>query len=138
MRFQTLNPSRAARSVALAAAIALTAPAALAHHVGDGSVALDQQVLAATNQLLAALSQWEALPPSLKESTLANLVQLAQSRQQALLALVKADPAVAATRLLPKPIRVRGGRMAVLGWSVALFGVLSVLTIVEQAGKLFG
>ena len=107
MRFQTLNPSRAARSVALAAAIALTAPAALAHHVGDGSVALDQQVLAATNQLLAALSQWEALPPSLKESTLANLVQLAQSRQQALLALVKADPAVAATRLLPKPIRVR-------------------------------
>ncbi|MBN6042117.1 Nramp family divalent metal transporter [Amycolatopsis sp. 195334CR] len=41
-------------------------------------------------------------------------------------------------RVLPKPIRIRGGRMAVLGWSVALFGVLSVLTIIEQAGKLFG
>ena len=41
-------------------------------------------------------------------------------------------------RVLPKPIRIRNGRMAVLGWSVALFGVLSVLTIIEQAGKLFG
>lgn len=39
-------------------------------------------------------------------------------------------------RVLPEAIRIRGGRMAVLGWSVALFGVLSVLTIIEQIGKL--
>lgn len=41
-------------------------------------------------------------------------------------------------KVLPKPIRIRAGRTAVLVWPVALFGVLSVLTIIEQAGKLFG
>lgn len=40
-------------------------------------------------------------------------------------------------KVLPEPIRIRAGRTAVLGWSVALFGVLSVLTIIEQVGKLF-
>jgi hypothetical protein len=40
-------------------------------------------------------------------------------------------------KVLPEQIRIRGGRMAVLGWSVLLFGVLSVLTLVEQIGKLF-
>jgi hypothetical protein len=39
--------------------------------------------------------------------------------------------------VLPRPIRIRAGRTAVLGWSVALFGVLSVLTIIEQVKKLF-
>jgi hypothetical protein len=41
-------------------------------------------------------------------------------------------------KVLPEAIRIKGGRMAVLGWSVALFGVLSVLTIIEQVGKLIG
>jgi hypothetical protein len=40
-------------------------------------------------------------------------------------------------KVLPQQIRIRAGRTAVLGWSVALFGVLSVLTIIEQARKLF-
>ena len=40
-------------------------------------------------------------------------------------------------RVLPQQIRIRAGRTAVLGWSVALFGVLSVLTLIEQIGKLF-
>ncbi|TDV55026.1 amino acid permease-like protein [Actinophytocola oryzae] len=40
-------------------------------------------------------------------------------------------------RVLPGGLRIRAGRTAVLGWSVALFGVLSVLTLVEQLGKLF-
>ncbi|GAA4410261.1 hypothetical protein GCM10023148_01460 [Actinokineospora soli] len=40
-------------------------------------------------------------------------------------------------RLLPKQIRITRGRIAVLGWSMALFGTLAVLTIVSQAGKLF-
>jgi hypothetical protein len=41
-------------------------------------------------------------------------------------------------KVLPQQIRIRGGRTAVLGWSVALFGVLSVLTLIEQVRKLFG
>jgi hypothetical protein len=40
-------------------------------------------------------------------------------------------------RVLPDAIKIRAGRMVVLGWSVALFGVLSVLTIIDQGQKLF-
>jgi hypothetical protein len=40
-------------------------------------------------------------------------------------------------RVLPGPIRPGRGRVAVLGWSVALFGVLSVLTIIDQVRKAF-
>ncbi|HEV2779971.1 MAG TPA: Nramp family divalent metal transporter [Actinophytocola sp.] len=40
-------------------------------------------------------------------------------------------------RVLPEPIRVRGARVVALCWSVALFGVLSVLTIIDQGAKLF-
>jgi uncharacterized protein YhhL (DUF1145 family) len=41
-------------------------------------------------------------------------------------------------KVLPDAIKVRGGRVAVLAWSIALFGVLSILTLVDQGGKLFG
>ena len=41
-------------------------------------------------------------------------------------------------RVLPEPLRIAGFRIAALIWAVALFGVLSVLTIVEQARKLLG
>ncbi|MEU4448857.1 Nramp family divalent metal transporter [Actinosynnema sp. NPDC050801] len=41
-------------------------------------------------------------------------------------------------KVLPEPIRIRAGRMAVLGWAIALFGALSVMTIIEQTRKLFG
>jgi hypothetical protein len=40
-------------------------------------------------------------------------------------------------RALPPPIRVRSYRLAALFWSVAFFGALTVLTLVQQAGKLF-
>ena len=38
-------------------------------------------------------------------------------------------------RLLPEAIRVRGARLGMLAWSFGLFGVLSVLTIIEQLKK---
>ncbi len=41
-------------------------------------------------------------------------------------------------RLLPKPIRIRGVRLAVLIWSVLFFGFFSVMVIIAQAGKLLG
>jgi Amino acid permease len=41
-------------------------------------------------------------------------------------------------KTLPAPIRVRGWRLAGLVWSIALFGVLSVLTFSDQLSKLFG
>ena len=36
-------------------------------------------------------------------------------------------------RVLPEPIKIRGVRLVALGWSFALFGVLSVLTIIDKA-----
>jgi hypothetical protein len=41
-------------------------------------------------------------------------------------------------RVLPEPIRIRAGRIAMLCWSIALFGVLAALTIADQGAKLFG
>jgi hypothetical protein len=38
-------------------------------------------------------------------------------------------------RVLPDAIKIRAGRMAVLFWSMGLFGVLSVLTIIDQLKK---
>ncbi|UVS79822.1 Nramp family divalent metal transporter [Actinokineospora sp. UTMC 2448] len=40
-------------------------------------------------------------------------------------------------RLLPEEIRISSGRIAVLCWSIVLFGTLAVLTIVNQVGRLF-
>jgi len=41
-------------------------------------------------------------------------------------------------KILPKPIRIRGVRLAALIWSVLLFGILSILTIQDRIGDLFG
>jgi hypothetical protein len=41
-------------------------------------------------------------------------------------------------KMLPAAIRIRGVRAGVLVWSLVLFGVLSVLTVIQQAGKLMG
>jgi hypothetical protein len=39
-------------------------------------------------------------------------------------------------RLLPKPIRITSARTAALIWAILLFGVLAVITIWQQGGKL--
>ena len=39
-------------------------------------------------------------------------------------------------RILPEPIRIRGGRLLALIWAILLFGTLSVLTFQDQIGKL--
>ena len=41
-------------------------------------------------------------------------------------------------RLLPTPIRIRGVRLGMLVWAIGLFGVLSVLTMIDKGKDLFG
>jgi hypothetical protein len=41
-------------------------------------------------------------------------------------------------KVLPAEIGITKGRVAALGWAFLLFGVLSVLTIIDQVGGLFG
>jgi hypothetical protein len=41
-------------------------------------------------------------------------------------------------KMLPKPIRIGGFWAAALIWSFLLFGVLAVLTVQQQIGKLLG
>jgi hypothetical protein len=40
-------------------------------------------------------------------------------------------------RVLPPQIQISKGRTAILSWSFLLFGILSILTIITQTGKLF-
>jgi hypothetical protein len=102
-----MNAPRAGVHGLLLSAALLGAPMlASASHIGE-ALATDQQLVSANNQFLAALSQWEKLSPSLKASNLAGLVQLAQSRQQVMIALVQTDAKVAAARMLPKSLRAR-------------------------------
>ncbi|MEU6779606.1 Nramp family divalent metal transporter [Nonomuraea angiospora] len=41
-------------------------------------------------------------------------------------------------RSLPEPIKVRSYRLGALIWSVAFFGTLTVMVVIQQADKLFG
>ena len=41
-------------------------------------------------------------------------------------------------RLLDPPLRPAGYRVAALAWAVLLFGGLSILTVIDQVGRLFG
>ena len=40
-------------------------------------------------------------------------------------------------RFLPEPLKIRGYRLVALVWAVGLFGVLSVVVIIDQGGELF-
>jgi vacuolar-type H+-ATPase subunit I/STV1 len=40
-------------------------------------------------------------------------------------------------RFLPGPLRIRGVRLAALVWAIGLFGVLSVIVIIDQFGDRF-
>ena len=101
-----ISAPRSVHGMILSAALLGASSLVHAHHVGD-ALATDQQLVGTSNQLLAALAQWEKLPPSLKASNLAGLVQLAQTRQQWMVALVQIDAKVAASRMLPKSLRAR-------------------------------
>jgi hypothetical protein len=40
-------------------------------------------------------------------------------------------------RFLPEPLQVRGVRLVALVWAFGLFGVLSVIVVIDQFGELF-
>lgn len=40
-------------------------------------------------------------------------------------------------RFMPEALRIRGVRLVALVWAVGLFGVLSVIVIIDQFGDLF-
>ena len=41
-------------------------------------------------------------------------------------------------RLLAEPLRPRGYRIAAMVWAMGLFGILSVITVIDQAKRLAG
>ena len=89
-----------------ALSFALAVPLAHASHIGE-SVTLDQQLISATDQLLAALAQWQKLPGPLRAAGVANLVQLAQLRQEQIVALLQQNPTVAGARMMPTSLRAK-------------------------------
>lgn len=106
MRLWASAPRVGVQGLFLCAALLCAPLVVRAHHFGEALV-IDQRLVSANNGFLAALAQWEKLPPSLKSSNMVSLVQLAQARQQQLIALVQADAKVAAARMLTKQLRAR-------------------------------
>jgi Bacterial Ig domain/Gametolysin peptidase M11/NPCBM-associated, NEW3 domain of alpha-galactosidase len=100
----SLRPSLLALAAALA--LAATPPATKASHVGD-DLATDQQTIAATDQLLQALRQWENAPEAVRAARLQQLMQRAAERRDRLLRLIERNPRVAAARLMPAELRSR-------------------------------
>lgn len=41
-------------------------------------------------------------------------------------------------KALPGPIRIRSYRLGAMVWSIAFFGSLTVLTVIQQVQRLFG
>lgn len=89
----------------LACALAVALPAA-ASHVGEDAV-VDQQTLAATDQLLGALRQWENAPEAVRAARLQQLLQRTAERKARLARLIERNPQVAQSRLLPAALRER-------------------------------
>ena len=100
------NIRRAPVACAALVACLLATPATHASHVAE-SLTLDQQTVAATNQLLAAWAQARRTPGPLGAAAVAQLTDLARQRQDLLVALLRQDPSVAAARLLPRALRGR-------------------------------
>jgi hypothetical protein len=96
----------AVRGLLCAAILTTAATGAMASHIGE-SLLLDQQLVSATNQLVAALSQWEKGSGAQRDAGVANLVQLAQQRQAQMILLLQSDATVAGARMLPKPLRAK-------------------------------
>jgi Gametolysin peptidase M11/Bacterial Ig domain len=94
-----------ARLCLLAVALIAAMPAA-ASHVGEDVVA-DQQALAATDQVLSALRQWENAPEAVRAARLQQLVQRTAERKERLARLIERNPQVALSRLMPAALRER-------------------------------
>jgi hypothetical protein len=97
---------RMAASIACSSVALLFAAPSWASHVGE-IFNVDQQLISANNQMLAALAQWQKAPPALRASGVAQLTQLAQHRQEHLVLLLQQSPGVAAARLMPRSLRAK-------------------------------
>ena len=89
-----------------ALSFAVAAPLAHASHIGE-SLTLDQQLITSNDQLLGALAQWQKLSGPLRAAGVANLVQLAQHRQEHMILLLQSNPTVAGARMMPASLRAK-------------------------------
>ena len=89
-----------------AAILSMSAPALMAHHVGE-ELEADQQTVASSDQLIAALRQFERMPVAQRASMLQRLTQLAEQRRARMLALLERNPKLAALRVMPASVRER-------------------------------
>ena len=64
-------------------------------HIGE-DLTLDQQAVAATDQMLGAMRQYEAAAPGQRANALVRLTALATQRRERMLALLQRNPGLAA------------------------------------------
>lgn len=79
---------------------------AYASHIGD-SLTIDQQTVAASDQLIDALRQYERAPRAQRDTLTQRLTQLAAARKEWMLALLERNPKLAALRVMPAALRDR-------------------------------
>ena len=95
-------------ALAHGAALSLAFGLSMAHasHIGE-SLTLDQQFVTSNDKLLVALSMWEKSSADVRAAGIANLMQLAQHRQEQLILLLKQNPTLAAARMMPQSLRAK-------------------------------
>lgn len=74
-------------------------------------VTLDQQTITLTTQLLTAMQRLEATPSNARTASIANLARLVEQRELSLLNLLKRDPKLAASRMLPSNLSTRVSKL---------------------------
>jgi hypothetical protein len=99
--------SRAVALVWTCATLLASAAESNAQHAGPTDPLVDQQALESTNQMLQALRLYERTPAAQRDALSARLNLLATQRRDRMLALIEADPTLAALRTLPQAIRAR-------------------------------
>ena len=97
---------RAPARLGLLACALIAAQPGWASHIGEDAIA-DQQTVAATDQLLGALRQWENAPAAVREARLQQLLQRTADRKERLARLIERNPQVALSRLMPAALRDR-------------------------------
>jgi vacuolar-type H+-ATPase subunit I/STV1 len=66
-----------------------------------------------------------------------TLVVLAAALSGVVMFIYSALLIVINRRFMPEPLKIRGFRLVALAWAFGLFGVLSVIVVIDQFGELF-
>lgn len=128
-------PARRAMAMLISVLAAGALPqAAQASHIGE-DLTTEQQAMAASNELVTALRQYENMPAAQRDAMVQRLTQLAAARKARMLALIERNPRLAAMRMMPAAVRDRlpPQAQALVERDVALSGAIQASVADDMA-----